>query len=587
MASYLLTFTPVPGSYGTSIEYRRSDANIWTAAPNTPTTLTSYTLTVPDDGFNYVVRFSAYGGRCTPKYTYKTLVGDTVYDWEVGDFYCEKGTPLSLIETITGFADPARTGYDSVTGRIYVVDSSAITQGSNIYWFNPNTISSAGDVTAVGAINVAALASVIDSAARKIYITGPNTSGLIIYNIATNTVTNVPFGSNGLYGRLTLEKFGNLLLCVDQYSQLVTVVDTNTNTVVTNTAYTSIPSYAQRFSGGPIVRRINGEWWVMNSQGATFGAPASSVARYNDDFSVLIGTISLPGQLTWTNGAYWRSAYLNGTDLLVYDAGSNQLMNIDTTDLSVTSIHTFSNREGKSNSYLVISQDPITFEFYISGAWTNDANIDVNPIPITYRLNSVTYEPEAIYPTIAYGNQLTRVGNTDVLIGTFGGVQVYPSNPVGAATDGDINIFDKSSAADNTGYVIVLTIEEIGPDGPTGNTKINDPSDEHYIAPYIDLTACPIVYDIVCPDATFTNSTGEYEYSLKPSTGLNPAINNINLVQVDTVTSSVLATTVVPKNLYQNGTLTKIGSNPNRVDLIFKNVSNVTIGTCTNIFTLT
>lgn len=505
MASHLLTFTPVPGSYGTSIEYRRSDESIWTAAPNTPTTLTSYILTVPDDGFNYVVRFSAYGGRCIPKYTYLTLVGAAVYDWEVGDFYCEKGTPLSLIETITGFADPAATLYDSVTGRIYVADCSALTQGSNIYWFNPNTISSAGDVTAVGGINVAALSRVMDPVARKIYLAGPNTGGVIVYNIATNVTSTIPFGSNGSYGRLTLEKFGNLLLCVDQYSQLVTVINTDTATVVSNTNYASIPDYEDRFSGGPIVRRINGEWWVMNSQGATFGTPAPSIARYNDNFSVLIGTIALPSNLTWTNGAYWRSAYSNGTDFLVYDAGSNQLMKIDTTDLSVTSIHTFTNREGKSNSYLIISQDPITFELYIAGSWTNDANTDLATIPITYRLNSITYEPEAIYPTVAYGTQLTRVGSTDILIGTYIGIPVYPSNPGGAATDGEINIFDKSSASDNTGYVIVLTIVEIGPDGPTGNTKINDPSDEDYIAPYIDLGACSISYDISCPDVAATN----------------------------------------------------------------------------------
>lgn len=590
MPLYKITFNTVPGSYGTKIEYRKSNESVWitpTSPPN-PTSLSEYYLTL-DDGFTYYVRLSAYGGKCTSKYAYITVNTGGPFSWRALDIYCQQGSPLSPIADISGFADPYNLGYDTITGRMYVVDSSAITQGSNIYWFDPNTITVAGDVTPVGAINVAALASIMDMPDRKIYITGANTSGLIVYNIATNTVSNVTFGTNGAYARMTLEKSGDTILSLDAFNLKATVISAGSLTVTNSINYSSIPNYTQRFSQGVIARRINGEWWIIASQGSGLGVPASSIARYNNDFSVLLGTIALPGNITWTNSAYWRSATLLGNILFVYDAGSNQLMTVNTNTLAVNSIHTFTNRQGKTNSYLVVTQDPVSFELYASGSWTNDANTDVNPIPITYKLDSSTYEPNAIYPAISYGRELTRFGNTDTLIGTYAGVVVYPSNPPGAATDGQINIFDKSSGADNTGYVVVSTLEEynVNTGDPTGVTKMNTPSDPDYIPPYVDVVECPPTYDMVCPTATFTNSTREYEYSLKPSTATNPAIDHIVLQQVDTVTSGILANTTVPLNLYQNGVLTKIGPNPNRVDLLFKDAVNVTLATCSNLFTLT
>lgn len=577
---YNIEFTPTPGSWGTLIEYRKSPSITWIVpnSPANPTTLTSYPLTLDDDSV-YYIRVSANGLNCTKKYvilTVETGAGDV---WVADTSYCEESMPLNLVDSITGFADPNNIAYDATTGDMFVVDGSALTQGSNVYRFNPNTITSPADVTPLGSINVAALASIIDITDRKIYITGPNTSGLITYNMATNAVSSLAFGSNLAYGRLVLLKSGTTLLSLDDKSLLLTLVNTTTNTIISSTPYSSIPSYNLYFSGAPVVVPVGSEWWVMNSQGAVFGIPDGKIARYNSSFSALLGTITLPGVATWTNGAYWRTAKLLGTDLLVYDAGSNQLLKVNTGTQVVSSIYTFTNREGKSNSLLSVIQDPISNDLFVSGVWSNNANTDVNPIQITYKLNPTTYVPDTIYPAIAYGTNLTRVGLTDQLIGVFANVPVYPSNPVGAATDGQINIFSKSIGSNNTGYVIVLTLKNLS----TGDIKPNSPSDPDYIPKYLDTTACPIVYDLICPEATHT--AGLYEYSLKPSTYSNPVLDHIDLVQVDTVTSGTLATTTVPKNLFQQGTLTKVGSNPNRVDLLFKNAANATIGTCTNIFT--
>lgn len=592
MSDWLISFTPTPGSWGTLIEYRRSDSSTWItpSSPANPTTLISYLLTL-EDGYTYYVRVSAYGGACTKKYTLLTINTGGPLTWVADSVYCQQATPMTLVKSVTGFADPSNIMYDQITGRMYVVDWSAVTSGSNIYWFNPSTITTASDVNPVGGLNVAALASEMDAANRKIYISGPDTSGLIVYDIATNTVSNIPFGTNGLYARISLKKFGNLVISADYISAKVTIINATTLSIINSINYTSIPNYTQRFSNGVEIMRVNNEWWVWASQGSQYGTPSSSIARYNDDFSVLIGTIALPGQVLWTNAAYWRSITHIGNTLFVMDFGSSQLMTIDTNTLVVTVRHTFTNRQGKSATPVVVVQDPVTLELYVSGNFSNSANTDLSPIQITYKLDGVTYVPDTIHPAFSYGTVLARQGLTDVIGGVYIGIPVYPTSPMGSATDGHINIFDKSSGADNTGYITVLSLKQINVNtgNPTGEVKANEPTDADYIAPYLDESACPITYDLVCPTATYTQTgiSMEYEYSLKPSTYANPALDHIDLEQEDSVTSGILATTTVPKNLYQNGTLSKIGANSNIVNLLFKDSGGSTIGTCSNIFTIT
>lgn len=545
-------------------------------------------VTIPDAG-NYI--FRAVNDFCGIDYQQDFNVPtEGLYEWVEDDNYCEQENPLNLVDTISGFADPYRAGYDETSGRMYVVDGSAITQGSNIYHFDPDTIVSASDVVPVGSLNVAALAQIIDTEERMIYITGPNTSGLIAYNIATDSVTNVAFGTNGSYARLTLVKYGDTILSLSTPGSQANIVDAATLTLTSNIPYASIPDYEDRFSGGPLAFLINGQWWIMNSQGSTYGVPSPSIGLYSEDFLTLEGTITLPGQLTWTNSAYWRTARIIGDLMFIYDAGSNQLVTVDINTKVVTPRYTFTNREGKTNSFLAVIQDPVTMELYISGNWTNDANTDVLPIQITYKLNPTTFTPDTVYPAIQFGENLARKTGTDILVGTAGGIPVYPTNPPGAATDGEINIFSKSGVGNNTGTKIVLTLQEINTitEAPTGNTKPNVIGDPDYISPYEDLVNCPVAYTMICPETIYTivANIAEYEFSPVASTYNNPAINNFLLAQIDTVTSAQLASYIVAKSPYQHGYITKIGSNANRIDLLFKDASNSTLFTCSNIFTI-
>lgn len=536
--------------------------------------------------------FKAVNDFCGAEYFQQFYINDNnLYEWVGNDGYCEQSTPLNLFDAITGFADPRDSGYDSVTGRVYIVDASAITSGSNIYWFDPDSISSASDVTPVGSLNVFAIASIMDMENRKIYISGSDTGGLIRYDIATDTVSTLAYGTNDTYTRLYLLRItDSIYASIDMTEQKVYFLDIDSFVVSDSVLFSAIPDANKYMSDGTYILFINGEYWVIQSQGSSGPSYADTIGRYNSDFDTLIGTISLPDQAQWDNNSYWRTIFLDGTNLFIFDMGSCQLIKVDTITLLVEVVHEFTNREGKTNASLSMIRDEVTFELFISGDYRN-TTLDSTAIPVTYKLSDTTFEPTVIYPGVAYGSIMRRVGVSDMLVSAYVGSRlVYPTNPPGAATDGIVSIFTKSGTGNNTGKFIWLTLQEVNTytGVPTGNTGVNSSENPHYIAPFDDLSTCPVTYTALCPDvpATFSGSNAEYEYSLEPSTYNNPAIDHIILEQVDTVSSIVVATTNVPKNLYQSGTLTKVGSNPNQVNLLFKDAGNNTLSTCTNVFTI-
>lgn len=551
-------------------------------------------ITIVDAGY-YVLR--AVNNYCGDDYIQQFIIGNNnLFEWIEKEYYCEGDISFNIEDSITGLADPHGIGYDNATGRMYVADLSAITSGSNVYWFDPNTISTAADVNPVGSINKSVHVEIMDMDNRKIYLAGSDTGGLIKYDIATDTTSVLACGTNvgwPNYNRISLMKGDDFIILVDAVAATVFIIDAITFTISNSVLFTSIPNYTQYFSKGSLILRINGEWWVMASQGANLGANGSGIARYNDDFSSLIGVISLPGQVTWTNSAYWRSAKVIDGKLYILDCGSNQILGVDLTSLLVTSLYTFTNRQGKSHIIASFIVDPITFDVFVAGDFRNDVNSDTTPIPVSYKVNKTTYNPDYIYPNINIGNGfLARMGTSFKQFGTYAGFTVYSKvNPSIAPTDGGINIFNNSIASNHTGTKVVVSLEKIN--SITGlpvvppEVKPNTPGDLDYISPYPDLDTCPPTYTLLCPTAThtITGSNAEYEFSVAKSTYNNPLLYKFGIIQVDTVTSAILNSVIVSKNLYQNGTLTKVGSNPNRVDLQFLNASNSVMNTCTGLFT--
>lgn len=98
----------------------------------------------------------------------------------------------------------------------------------------------------------------------------------------------------------------------------------------------------------------------------------------------------------------------------------------------------------------------------------------------------------------------------------------------------------------NTGIEIVLTLKQVTAPCPPpytgctpapGNpTKPNVEGDPDYIAPYQNLTNCPIEYSNDCPVYIYTGNTNniEVEFSLENSVVLNPDIRSIRLTLTGT-----------------------------------------------------
>lgn len=91
---YNVTFTPTIGALGTLIEYKIITDTVWItpAVPANPTTFATYPLSL-ETGNTYMVRVSAYGGACTPKYRMITV------EVTASGTCCPDGFTLSLDES--------------------------------------------------------------------------------------------------------------------------------------------------------------------------------------------------------------------------------------------------------------------------------------------------------------------------------------------------------------------------------------------------------------------------------------------------------------------------------------------------------
>lgn len=150
----------------------------------------------------------------------------------------------------------------------------------------------------------------------------------------------------------------------------------------------------------------------------------------------------------------------------------------------------------------------------------------------------------------------------------------------------------------NTGKEIVLTLDEMilpyPPPNPTGNTKPNVIGDPDYIAPYINLTNCPIATDDTCPLflATGGNDIIEYEFSIFNSVLANPAIAAIKIQVLDGTGPTVqLETTYTfpmsPSETFKSATFTTVPPGSHQIDAQYLDGDDNVVAVCTNLATVT
>ena len=139
----------------------------------------------------------------------------------------------------------------------------------------------------------------------------------------------------------------------------------------------------------------------------------------------------------------------------------------------------------------------------------------------------------------------------------------------------------------NTGKKLVLALKKIQNPGSveTGETKDNLSSDPDYIAPYIDLEDCPVIYTTACPVVKYTRSTDqtvlEYEFSLANAVVENPLIVKIT-VELDSggfLDTFVLPNTPSPN--YFSGSFAGLSvGTPYLITVKYWDVSDNVITTC-------
>lgn len=167
MPNYNITFTEVPGSYGTLIEYKKVGESTWTTptSPANPTTNETYPLTL-EPGFDYYVRVSAVGLDCTTRYKIIPIESTTCcpdgYTLSPDESYCyivdevpatppsggtpENSVPKSFDQYSKYGAVIYNPGYDlDGTGT-----NTRITPLSNTYWANPSLNTTDGALNRTG-----------------------------------------------------------------------------------------------------------------------------------------------------------------------------------------------------------------------------------------------------------------------------------------------------------------------------------------------------------------------------------------------------------------------------------------------------
>lgn len=490
---------------------------------------------------------------------------------------CEKTNLFGVEKTIAGLSSPLRSGFDPTTGRMYVADLDA-TSG-NVYWFDPDTATTLADMTFSAAVNQDELYNnYIDIPNRKIYLVGRNSSGLIVYDIATNTASTVAFGTNVPFARTVLTVIGDRIYCNDGSTSIV-IIDRNTLTVITTVAISGIPTPA-RFTNPFYMIGVGAEIWVVCNNGSV-----SQVGVYDANLTTLIASITLPGAATWTYGAYWQKIFFDVASNMVYvsDAGSGRQYLIDATTRIVQDQRSMYNAGGKTNVLFGWFLNPISNDLVAEVQFLNAAT-DGAPIKRMYIENRADFAEFMEMYTDFYINQAPAL-----IPGSNRFVGCDPGNPSWAGipgwnTDGTITILDSSIDGQNTGRGLITFLQEVdhnNADTPTGETKENQPMDPDYIPPIDPDADCAVTYTTDEPHSyygTFNAGTLNWEFAIDATVKNNPAINSIRVTAWDLDVPAVEGTPTIilrpfPGN-YFKGTFASLTETNYTILVEYLDVSN-------------
>lgn len=440
--------------------------------------------------------------------------------WVPDTTICESENAFAISKIITGLSSPYQLWYDPSVNLTYVGDFDDA--AGNIYWFNPDTATSPADMTHSTTVNLRDIYNAwIDEDLRRIYMVGKNTGGLIAYDIATDTITTVAFGADGVnFSRLSLFVGANKIYCSNGTSTLI-IIDRATLTITSTLDITvDIPGPPYFARGAYTFQVVGTELWVCGGTGNDVG----NIGVYDELLTTNIDNIVLPGKVVFES-RYWQTSFYDIDNNLYHvgDVGSSRYYVIDGTTRSIVFQRLIVNKEGKPYVIIGWALSSTSGKLYI-GLGMIFSSSDV-PIQRMYEMDRLTFEYKNMYEN-QYYIPLKNITGTPVSMGADHGLPAWVGGPW--ATDGTIT-FVTDSGGNNTGIINVLTLKEIDDitSLPTGTTKPNSIDDPDYISPFLDTDTCPIAYNLACftnSNTTFTDPELYYEFVLPPSVRTNPLI---------------------------------------------------------------
>ena len=154
----------------------------------------------------------------------------------------------------------------------------------------------------------------------------------------------------------------------------------------------------------------------------------------------------------------------------------------------------------------------------------------------------------------------------------------------------------------NTGIETVLTLKEVEAPCPppfTGcvcapgcPTKPNVPNDPDYIAPYQNLTNCPISYTTTCPDVVATGAALSvvFEFALLNSVIENPALDKVKIKAMLAAVEqgSVTFTFPGPSANWFSGTITGLAAATTYdIEIDYLDAADVVVANCPSLASVT
>jgi len=418
MAVATIEFTPVTGIVYV-IFYKKSVDTAWTLAPGgNHVTSSPFTINGLESNIWYDFKIESECGTVT-------LQGrgqEVILLWVVDTYTCAQDQVFTQISQVTGLSSPRYSYYYAPLGRHYVMDQDDI--GGVLWWFDPNTFSSASGRNYVSGSDVLQQCyfAVPDREYKRLYATGyysPGPGGLMVYDIAADNLTIIPYGSNGSssFSRVTISVEGNNIYCGDRSNGTITIIARDTLTVTSTLNLTSIPAGpgGKKISANARLTAVNGEIWVWED-GEVSGTN-NLLLRYDIGLTTFLGSIDTSAYRSTWNTGYWGAPFFDAEKNIYYgtDVGSANIIAINTTTNTIQKVINIANREGFNNASSVFVRDPVTQDIYIAVQCTN-----TSPTPNTrrtYKLNRDNINFEHVYPGL-YFQQLERVGTTNFLYGT-------------------------------------------------------------------------------------------------------------------------------------------------------------------------